>query len=197
MYRSVTCVLLLLLAASASAQIDSRDNSFGIYFDEGATCNCIDYFYPSLGIYLIVTNPTVAAIHGFALDLHVEITGGFPGYWEPFGSDSLPAGVSGDFIVESDFISCTYGEPLIVTGPVMILLQTTGGVFGIAGGHMWWTIFPATSGDAPGIIGLLNENDTYVPGVDIANGGICAAIQDWCALSNESVSFDRLKAMYR
>ena len=196
MYRGVTCVLLLLLAASASAQIDSWNNSFGIYFDESASCNCIDYVIYPVGIYLIVTNPTVTEVHGFALDLHVDVTDGLPGYWVPFTTDSLPIGVSGNFIAEGEFLSCTYGEPLIVTGPVVILLQTTGAYFAPMG-HLWWTILPASSGDAPGIISLLDENDTYVSGVDAANGNVCAAFNEFCWVGNESVSFDRLKAMYR
>ena len=92
MKKLVVLLMVAVFATSAMAQIDDGVNSFGIYFDEGATVVGMADGVANYGvqIYLCLVNPSVDIVKGFGLDLHVEQVGN-PGYWIPFGPTSLTA----------------------------------------------------------------------------------------------------------
>ena len=194
----VILLAVLLFITGALAQIDDGINSFGIYFDEGATIIGIETPTNPIDIYLSLVNPSVEAVGGFGLDLHVETMEGFPGYWVPFGPSHLLA--DGSMVTQGDNMGVAFASPIAVTGPIMPLMRTTGASFAVVPGvYIFFSIRPGTAGPPSqiGIIALLDGNGNVIAGQDSAHGGVCAYIGELVGFAVEDVSFGDIKALYR
>ena len=198
MKKLVVLLTVALFATGAMAQIDDGVNSFGIYFDEGATVVGVETPTNPINIYMSIVNPNVDAIGGFGLDLHVETTAGFPGFWSPFGPSNLLA--EGSMVTSGENMGVAFASPIAVTGPVVPLMMTTGGTFGaVPGAHIWFSILPGTAGPPSqlGIIALLDGDGNVIAAQDSANGGTCAYLGEGTVIATEEASFGAVKALYR
>ena len=197
MKKLVVLLTVALFATSAMAQIDDGANSFGIYFDEGATVVGVEgtpnY---AVDIYMILVNPTVDIVKGFGLDIVVTQDQN-PGYWIPFAPSSLLA--DGSMLQQDTNFGVGFSDPgITVTGPVVPLMHTTGAFFG-APGYLHWQILPGTAGPPSqvGIIALLDGDGNVIAAQDSANGGTCAYIGTGEVIATEDASFGSVKALYR
>ena len=189
---------VLLFATSTMAQIDSGINSFGIYFDEGATRVVMDGAANfALDIYLILVNPTVEVVKGFGLDI-IAVRFETPGCWTPFTPSSLLA--DGSMLQQDTNYGVGFSDPgIAVTGPVVPLMRTTGAYFD-APGCMAWYVLPGTAGPSSqvGIVALLDGDGNVITAQGANNGEVCACMGADCwPLATEDVSFGTLKALYR
>ena len=96
MKKLVVLLLASLVATSAFAVIDPDPNMMGVYFDRTADNNClttgasVPFF-----TYLILTNPTPAAINAYELGLEIRVPAGMEGMFFQLASSVADGVVSG------------------------------------------------------------------------------------------------------
>jgi hypothetical protein len=76
MKKLVVLLLVSLMATTAFAQIDPDTDMLGVYFDMGATDNCLT-IGPSVPFfaYVTITNPSAPEVHGLEFGYNLVSTG--------------------------------------------------------------------------------------------------------------------------
>ena len=195
---------LCLFAFSASGVLDPTPNILGVYFDQNADVRCINSpasvpFFT----YLILTNPTPAAVNAYECGLEFRVPEGMEGLFFQLSSNIANGEVEGIDVGVNDALGGDYivglAEP-VPTRPATILHSWQ---------HMLLAVFPVEiylgASSAPSIPGeypVIQDADGSIlfqaglllwPGYPV--GGVNDA--SLCPFPVEARSFGSLKSLYR
>ena len=137
-------LLSLFVASGAMAQVDPDPDGIGIYFDTDATVYCVEGVFPGQYgpgfVYLVITNPTIAAgVAGY--ECYLEVTGpAFVLDWGYQGA-AINAATPPDFAVG-------LASPLVPVNNAVVLLDMTVFLTGVDPVH--WRVLPSTNPSIPG-----------------------------------------------
>lgn len=202
--RSPTALIisgLMLLAGSASAQIDPASCGVGIYFDREGYVNCLcdvasGTYGPGL-VYLLITNPDLCCeVHGLGgFEAVVEIEGPLEVLDWGLQGGGLNVATPPEFVVG-------YSPPLVFD-PQAVLLDLTVMVTG--SGPIYFRIFPVSLPGFGPWPAYVCAYDLCEPAQLIVSTGLdehgdpnpCATINGDCPVPAQESSWGSVKALYR
>jgi len=204
MKKLVVLLLVSLMASSAFAVADPDPNMMGFYFDMGADQNCLE-----VGVnipffcYVIVTNPTIAAIDAYEFHFTNEVPVGLDGLWFQLANNiangaasGVDVGVSnklgGDVIVGlATPIPCTSAtivhswQYMLLTAMSVPMYLTGSSVPSLPGGL---PVIQEAGGDLM-LVGTSTGGDPAVPVAGVNLGT--------CPVAVENETWGSLKSLYR
>jgi hypothetical protein len=198
-------VLLLscLVAVPAFSVIDPDPDMLGIYFDQNADDNCLMVGTDPFFAYLILTNPTVAAINAYEFSFENCICTGTDQFFFMTASNIAHGAVEGLDVGVHDKLGGDYivglAEPL-VTSPATIL-------------HSWQYLStaiqpirmflgPSSVPSIPGGLPVIQDAETStLMTVGLSTGGpeipVATVNFDDCVVSVEHRAWGEVKALFR
>jgi hypothetical protein len=203
MKKLVVLLLVSLVATSAFAVIDPDPNMMGVYFDTTADNNCwttaasVPFFS-----YLILTNPTPAAVNAYELGFEVRVPAGMEGMFFQLSSTVANGVVSGIDVGVSTALGGDYIVGLagpIPAQPATILHSWQ---------HMLLAVFPVEyyigASSLPSIEGdypvVQDADGSVLFQVGQSTGGPdvpVATVNGECVVSVEDASFGSVKSLFR
>ena len=198
MKKLLVILMASLIATSAFAVIDPDPSSIGIYFDETADVNCVDFSGGPLNIYVVWTTPLIPAFLGYEFGYFMDIEAGasifmsqtllFNGVTEGFDIFSGQTEVEG-----SHAVVCVDPVP---TGPATIIHAWVYQIF--SPGYMKCFIFQSETmgGTLPQVLGTeedLHQLNQSTGGWDVP----VATLNTSCVVDNEEASFGSVKSLFR
>lgn len=185
-------LLLALVAGPAAAVVDPDPDCVGIYFDPEADVNCTTATpYATVPLYLILTNPSMAAIGGFsagcdltgaAMVLGITIPGftsiiDFPDFHNLIIGYGAPR-------------ACTEATVLVITS--VLYMDTSGSPIEF---RLRDSIPSSLDPAYPTL--LLTDETLVSTGLSTPPGTACAVINGECVVAAEAASWDGIKSLYR
>lgn len=187
-------VASLLVASSAFAVIDQDADMMGVYFDLSADTACVTGAapYSTIPTYVMVTNPSFAALYGFEFGYSFE--GSVINLSSTINaSGPINVGAGNNFIVGYGAPTMTSEATLLVTFQILYTDTTMGPVY--------FNLGPSNpSSNDLGLPTLLLVNSALLPvGYSSIDGQHCAIINGVCedVVATDNVTFDSVKSLYR
>ncbi len=200
MLRFVTILILITVSGVASgyATIDPDPDQLGVYFDTNADVNCLNAgtsipFF----VYVVLTMPTESEVTGFEFGYRAVVPPGLEGLVFRLATTE-PCLNSPDSWGEGDYY-CSFSSPLPMVGSNVVLV-TWSFLFLAAGVPMDFFLGPASVESIPDGLPAYESHGEILPlGISSGSPEIpVATVNGFCGvISNEEVSFGKIKSMYR
>ncbi len=184
-------ILTFFVASSASAVIDSGENSVGLYFDESADVYCVGGIAPNdhVMMYLILANPSFDFLYGW--ECGIDLAGDAMVLGRQFYTMVCFPGPPNNMIIG-------YGTPYpttIATPLVALEIMYMDSDLGPVDFYVHGTTPSSINPDYPAM--LTNDGEFIMAGISIIEGPAAQINGDCTVVATENISFDSVKSLYR
>jgi len=183
--------MVMFVATSASAVIDSGENSVGLYFDESADIYCVGGVaaYDYVTMYLILANPSFDSLYGW--ECGIDLVGDAMVISRQFYTLVCFPGPPNNMIIG-------YGTPYpttIATPLVALEILYMDPDLGSVDFYVHGTTPSSINPDYPTM--LTSDGELIMSGISVVEGPAAQINGDCTVVATDRISFDSVKSLYR